>query len=163
MPTLDYLHRHIFLFHVYRSVSLGRMRRYLQLAYLFHQCAKCLLSRDSRIADCAVRHPGVERPFSSIYILFFYHSIAPAICCRCNRRVCLFLCYSSSAICTSTDGISANGSSFDVDWGHEYWTYSSIIVFTIISVDVKSKWQKDINYTKTRVDNNNFMLCEKLS
>ena len=24
-----------------------------------------LLSRDSRIADCTVRHPGVERPFSS--------------------------------------------------------------------------------------------------
>ena len=66
MPTLDCLHRHIFLLHVYRSVSLSRMRRYMQLAYLFHQRAKSLLSRDSRIADCAVRHPGVERPFSSL-------------------------------------------------------------------------------------------------
>ena len=66
MPTLDCLHRHIFLLHVYRSVSLTRLRRYMQLAYLFHQCAKSLLSRDSLIADCTVRHPGVERPFSSI-------------------------------------------------------------------------------------------------
>ena len=43
------------------------MRRYTQLAYLFHQCATGL-SRDSRIADCTVRHPGVERPFSSLFI-----------------------------------------------------------------------------------------------
>ena len=54
-----------FLFHVYRSISLSRMQRYMQLAYLFHQCATSLLSRDSRIADCTVRHLGVERPFSS--------------------------------------------------------------------------------------------------
>ena len=54
-----------FLFHVYRSVSLSRMRRYTQLAYLFHQCATSRLSRDGRIADCTVRHPGVERLFSS--------------------------------------------------------------------------------------------------
>ena len=60
---------YIFLFHVYRSVSLARMRRYTQLTYLFHQCATCLLSRDSRIADCTVRHPGVERPFSSLFML----------------------------------------------------------------------------------------------
>ena len=65
MPTLDCLHKHIFLLHVYWSVFVARMRRYTQLAYLFHQCATSLLSRDSRIADCAVRHPGVERPFSS--------------------------------------------------------------------------------------------------
>ena len=41
------------------------MRRYMQLAYLFHKRAKSLLIRDSRIANCTVRHPGVERPFSS--------------------------------------------------------------------------------------------------
>ena len=35
-------------------------------AHLFHQCVTSLLSRDSRIADCTVRHPGVERPFSSV-------------------------------------------------------------------------------------------------
>ena len=70
MPTLDCLHRHIFLFHVYRSVSLARMRRYMQLAYLLHQCAKSLLSRDSRIADCTVRHPGVERPFFSLMCMY---------------------------------------------------------------------------------------------
>ena len=40
----------------------------MQLAYLFHQYAKSLLSTDGRIADCTVRHPGVERPFSSCYI-----------------------------------------------------------------------------------------------
>ena len=56
-------HRHIFLLHVYKSVSLARMRRYMQLAYLFHQCAKSFLSRDSHIAGCTVRHPGLERPF----------------------------------------------------------------------------------------------------
>ena len=61
----DVLHKHIFLFHVYRTVSLARMRRYTQLAYLFHQCAMSILSRDSRIADCTVRHQGVERQFSS--------------------------------------------------------------------------------------------------
>ena len=66
MPTLDCLHRHIFLLYVYRSVSLALMRRYMQLAYLFHQCAKSLLGRDSRIADCTVRHPGVESSFSSL-------------------------------------------------------------------------------------------------
>ena len=65
IPTFDYIAQHIFLFHVYRSVSLARMRRYTQLEYLFHQCATSLFSRDSLIADCTVRHPGVERPFSS--------------------------------------------------------------------------------------------------
>ena len=53
--------------HVYRSISVARMRRYTQLAHLFHQCATSLLSRDGRIADCTVRHPGGERPFSSWY------------------------------------------------------------------------------------------------
>ena len=65
IPTFGCVAKHIFLFHVYRSVSLARMRRYTQLAYLFHQCATSLLSRDSRIADCTVRHPGVKRSFSS--------------------------------------------------------------------------------------------------
>ena len=55
--------RHIFL-HVCRSVFLARIRRYTQLAYLFRQCARGFLSRDGRIADCAGRHSGVERPFS---------------------------------------------------------------------------------------------------
>ena len=61
IPMFGCAAKHIFLFHVYRSVSLSRMRRYTQLAYLFHQCATSLL-----ITDCTVRHPGVERPFSSI-------------------------------------------------------------------------------------------------
>ena len=46
------------------------MRLYMQLANLFHQCAISLLSRDGRIADCTVRHPGVERPFSRDYNLY---------------------------------------------------------------------------------------------
>ena len=66
IPTFDCVAQHIFVFHVYRSVSLARMRSYTHLPYLYHQCATSLLSRDSRIADCTVRHPGVERPFSSI-------------------------------------------------------------------------------------------------
>ena len=66
MPTVDCLHKHIFLLHVYRSDFLARMRRYTQLTYLFHQCAASPLIRDGRIADCTVRHPGVERPFSSL-------------------------------------------------------------------------------------------------
>ena len=45
------------------------MRRCMQLAYLFHQYAKSLLSTDGRIADCTVRPPGVERTFSSIGIV----------------------------------------------------------------------------------------------
>ena len=48
-----------------QDVSLARMWRYMQLAYLFHQYAKSLFSTDGRIADFTVRHPGVERPFSS--------------------------------------------------------------------------------------------------
>ena len=51
----------------FRRVSLARMRRYMQLAYLFHQYAKSLLSTDGRTADCTVRHPGVELLFSSFY------------------------------------------------------------------------------------------------
>ena len=35
-----------------RSVSPARMRRYVQIAYLFHQFATSFLSRDCRIADC---------------------------------------------------------------------------------------------------------------
>ena len=34
------------------------------IAYLSHQCVTSLLSRDGRIADCTVRHPGVKLPFS---------------------------------------------------------------------------------------------------
>ena len=49
----------------FRRVSLACMRRHMQLTYLFHQYAKSLLSAEGRIADCSVRHPGVERPFSS--------------------------------------------------------------------------------------------------
>ena len=45
------------------------MRRYTQLAYLFHQCATSLLSRDSRVADYTV-----ERPFSS-----------SSFCCAASR------------------------------------------------------------------------------
>ena len=74
IPTFDCVAQHIFHFHVYRSVSLARMRRYTQLVYLFHQCATSLLSRDGRIADCTVRHPGVERPVSSLYTLRHVHS-----------------------------------------------------------------------------------------
>ena len=61
-PRLISLHNTFFL-HFYRSVSLARMRRYTQLAYLFHQCMTSLLSRDSFIADCTVRHPGVSARF----------------------------------------------------------------------------------------------------
>ena len=64
--TLDCLHKLIFLLHVYGSVSLTRMRRCTQLAYVFHQCATSLLSRDARIADCTLRHPCVELSFSSL-------------------------------------------------------------------------------------------------
>ena len=69
MSMLDCLHKHIFLLHVYRNVTLARMRRYPQLAYLCHQCATSLLSRDGHTA-CTVRHPGVEIPFSSILLYF---------------------------------------------------------------------------------------------
>ena len=45
------------------------MQRYTELAYLFHQRGMSLLSRDGYIADCTVRHPGEERPFSSINVI----------------------------------------------------------------------------------------------
>ena len=66
MSTFDCLHKHLFLVQAYRSVFLARLRRYTKLPHLFHQCATSLVSRDSRIADCTVRHLGVERPFFSI-------------------------------------------------------------------------------------------------
>ena len=73
MPTLDLLHKHI-------SSRLQERFSRTQLAYLFHQCATSLLSRDGRIADCTVRHPGVERPFSSN----FSHCLLPSrVCTNC--------------------------------------------------------------------------------
>ena len=51
MPTLDCLHKHI---------SPSRLQERFPCTH-----ATSLLSRDGRIADCAVRHPGVERMFSS--------------------------------------------------------------------------------------------------
>ena len=60
IPMLDCLYKHTFLFRAYRSGSLTCMQRYA-LAYLFHLYGTNLLSRDCRIADCTVRHPGIER------------------------------------------------------------------------------------------------------
>ena len=71
--TSTHAHDGAFFFHTYRSVSLTRVPRYTQLAYLFHQRGKSLLSRDSRIADCTVRHLGVERPFSSLDRSFSFY------------------------------------------------------------------------------------------
>ena len=73
-PRLIALHNS-FLFHVYRSVSLACMWRYTQLAYLFHQCAMSLFSRDSHIADCTVRHPGVKHLFSSLNCFWDFQCI----------------------------------------------------------------------------------------
>ena len=73
MPTLDCLHRRIFLFHAYRSGFFARIRRYTQLTYVFQQYATSFLSRDGRIDDCTVRHPDVERPFSSsLFVSYAY-------------------------------------------------------------------------------------------
>ena len=79
MMTLTYTpiliaHIHIFFLRAYRSVFLARMRRYMQLAYLCHQCATSLLSIDGRVADCTVRYPSVERPFSSFTLLHHVQS-----------------------------------------------------------------------------------------
>ena len=67
-----YIHAHAwllaqtyFFFTFTGAFFLARLRRYTQLAYLFHQFATRVLSRDGRIADYTVRHPGVELPFSS--------------------------------------------------------------------------------------------------
>ena len=42
IPTLDSLRKYTFRLHAYKSVSLTRMQRYTQLAYLFHQCGASL-------------------------------------------------------------------------------------------------------------------------
>ena len=60
--------RYAFL-HDYRSVSLARMRRYTQLAYLFLQCQRSFLSTDDCIADWTVRHQSVELPFLVEFVL----------------------------------------------------------------------------------------------
>ena len=62
--------RGAFLFHTFRSVSLTCMQRYMQLAYLFHQCWTSLLNRDGGIADVAMRHPGVVCTFSCIVLVW---------------------------------------------------------------------------------------------
>ena len=90
IPTLDCFHkrtslRGAFLFHAYRGVSLTRMQRYVQIAYLFHQCGASLLSRDGRTADCTVKHPGVELSFSS------YHCEINAWWSRNHSRVVTYI------------------------------------------------------------------------
>ena len=88
IPTLDCLHKHTFLFHAYRSVFLTRMQHYTQLAYLFHQCGANLLSGDSRIADCTMRHPGFERPLSSVFGCVFVYIYIYIYICVC---VCVYV------------------------------------------------------------------------
>ena len=88
IPTFGCVAKHIFLFHVYRRVSLARVRRYTQLAYLLHQCATSLLSRDCCIASCTVRHPGVEHPFSSfnckrMILIVHFDKIQATDSCAC--------------------------------------------------------------------------------
>ena len=46
-----------------RKLQLTRMHA---PAYSLHQCGMRLFSRDCRIADCTVRYPGVDHPFSSL-------------------------------------------------------------------------------------------------
>ena len=55
--------------HTYRSVSITRMQRYAQLAYLCHQCGTSLFTRRSFV-DGTVRHPGVARSFCSYWLVF---------------------------------------------------------------------------------------------
>ena len=68
-PTVDYLQKHLFLFYVYMSVSLTRMQR-RNLRTYFTSVLR-VLSRDGQIADCTVRQPGVEFPFSSFILKYF--------------------------------------------------------------------------------------------
>ena len=79
IPTLDCLRKHTFLSHAYRSVFLVRMQRYTQLAYSFHPCGTSL-GRDGRIADCTVRHPSVQRPFSEVLCSFVFLRTFKSIC-----------------------------------------------------------------------------------
>ena len=48
------------------------MQRYTHLAYLFQLYGTSLMSRDGRIADCTLSHPGIEHSFSSL-LLFHIH------------------------------------------------------------------------------------------
>ena len=68
MPTLDCLHKHISSSRLQERFPCTHAALHVT-TYLFHQCATTLLSRDGRIADCTVRHPGAERPFSSIVMV----------------------------------------------------------------------------------------------
>ena len=102
-PTLNSLHKYAFLLRAYRSVSLTRTQHYTQLVYLFHKCSTTL-----RIADCTVRHPGVERPFLnfstffgiiifSIFLLspnFLYFFCIHILDCPCIISRCYSFCIS---------------------------------------------------------------------
>ena len=90
MMTHTYIHRYprliacanthasggAFFFHTCRSVFRSRMQPYTQLSYLFLQCGTNVLSRGCHIANGTVRHPGVERSFSSFnYFKHFKHTL----------------------------------------------------------------------------------------
>ena len=65
VPTLDCLHKHIYTsWRVLSQLYEHLLYKYAALhaaCILIHQCEICLFSRDVPIADCTVRHMGVER------------------------------------------------------------------------------------------------------
>ena len=91
MPTLDCLHKHIFLLHVYRSFFLSRMLRYTQLGDIFHQCASSVLSRDGRIG-CTVRHRAWRCPFSSFSNIYCVGSLTVSVICWARSLRLIFCC-----------------------------------------------------------------------
>ena len=142
MGTLDCLHKHMFLLCIYRSVSLARMRRYTQLAYLFHQCATNLLSRDGRIADCTVRHPGVARPFSSPWN---YSPMSPAspvhFSFRIFTSIYAFLLSLLSRVLSDTLWIFplANFSNFFKIYFNSFWvSLTSLIISNFLAISICS-------------------------
>ena len=96
VPTLACLQKHVvtprgaFLFHTYRSVSLTRMLRYTQLAYLLHQCGTSLLSGDCRIADCTVTYTYITLYWERLHFLDLHRQERVHLAClRCGHNLAL--------------------------------------------------------------------------
>ena len=73
-----------------------------QLAYLFHQC-RTSLSRDCRMADCTVRHPGVEHRFFSSDFLLYGWVVNTSLALLAKPVVSIFLCSLCCNMLTAND------------------------------------------------------------
>ena len=73
LPTLDSLTKHTFLRHAYRSnlpyTHAALHATFIIISQVWGSSVNTTVFLYGRIADCTVRHPGVERPFFSFCLM----------------------------------------------------------------------------------------------